>query len=92
MQKSNGAGDAYKLLPGADQRCAGTSALAADIEQIGPILYQLLRMPQQGIATGKPTTGIEGIGRDIDDAHDKGTIKRVYFAFQIEHAGFIIFV
>ena len=69
--------DAAKLLLGLDACGAGTRGLAADIEQVGAVGDELEPVRDRGIGVEPAAAVAEGVGRDVDDAHDERRVSHL---------------
>ena len=72
--------DARLLFVGADgwgcPACIGARARAfgAEVEQVGAIFYALHAAGHRSLGAQEQTAIAEGVGCDVDDAHDEGAL------------------
>src|SRR5690606_9605930 len=58
-----------------DRGGAGSGRLAADVDEVGALLDEL-RAVLDGTRVVEEATSVgEGVGRDVDDAHDERTLR-----------------
>ena len=84
IDRHNGAGfgerlhdrqHAARLGVGIDRGETGTGRLAADVDDIGAIVEHLEAVRDCGVGVEVLATVAEGIGRDVEDAHDARAVE-----------------
>ena len=70
--------DSCLLLQGSDDIRAGTCRLAADIDDLSPLLGGLKRVRNSGIDSIVTSAIREGIRRRVDDRHNNGACAQFY--------------
>ena len=63
--------DPAKLLLNVDRLGAGAGALAADVEDVGPLGGQPQAVFHGGVGVEEAPAVGEAVGRDVDDAHQQ---------------------
>ena len=62
------------LLLGTDPVCTGTGGLATDVDDVGTVVHQRHAVGDRGLRVEELAAVGEGVGRDVDDAHDQATV------------------
>src|SRR5207237_450060 len=64
--------DAGEFVGGGDGNGAGTGRFAADVDDFSALGDELVGVVESSVEFGVAAAVVEGVGRDVEDAHDDG--------------------